>query len=201
MIVSEPDSGAPQMRGDGDETQPRRLGIGQKLLLVGSIVLMVLGLGLGVAAKMRGPAEPASERVPVAGDAAGELAPMQLGAGGGDAGGGSTGGETPPHALDAWSPTVFRLGFSFFVGFAIAYAVRTFLKISITAIGMMLLLIFGLQYAGVDIDVDWSGVAGQFDSVTGWLREQTSSFTKFVQGALPSSAMAGLGLFTGFRKK
>ena len=91
------------------------------------------------------------------------------------------------------------MGFSFFVGFSIAYALKTFVKISIIAIGMMLLALFGLQYAGV-ITVDWSAMEGHYDSIVAWLGTQTDTFRTFVTGYLPSSAMAGLGLVAGFKK-
>jgi uncharacterized membrane protein (Fun14 family) len=51
------------------------------------------------------------------------------------------------------------------------------------------------------ITVDWSAMAGHYDSVLGWLREQTGTFTQFVQGSLPSAGMAAFGLVVGFRKR
>ena len=102
--------------------------------------------------------------------------------------------------IKEWSPVIFTLGFSFFVGFAIGAAVRAFLKMAIIVIGVMLLLLFGLQYAGV-IAVDWSVMEGHYDRIVEWLKNETSGFKAFIQGALPSSAMAATGLFFGFRKK
>ncbi|MHC5005597.1 MAG: FUN14 domain-containing protein, partial [Planctomycetota bacterium] len=108
--------------------------------------------------------------------------------------------DTGPGGLDAWSPTIFKLGFSFFIGFCIGFAVRTFLKISVVAIGIIALAAFGLQYAGI-IDVNWDAVSGHYDSVLDWLKDQTSSFTGFVQGHLPSAGLAAFGLVAGFRKR
>ena len=94
----------------------------------------------------------------------------------------------------------FRLGFSFFAGFCIAYALRAFLKLTLLAIGLVLLLLLGLQYAGV-IEVDFSAMGEHYDTAVGWLRTQVTSFHQFVTGYLPSSATAGLGLFAGFRRR
>ena len=108
--------------------------------------------------------------------------------------------DASSNALDDWSPVIFRLGFSFFVGFCIAYAVRTFLKISIIGIGILLLALFGLQYADV-INVDWEKMGGHFDTFTGWLGAQTASFKDFVTGYLPSAASGTAGLVFGFKKR
>ena len=95
----------------------------------------------------------------------------------------------------AWSPAMFRVGFSFFVGFVIAYALRSFLKMALVAAGFMALLLFGLQYAGL-IEVHWNAMERQYDAGSGWLHEQTRSFAAFIQGALPSGgASAGLARF------
>jgi uncharacterized membrane protein (Fun14 family) len=107
---------------------------------------------------------------------------------------------TTADGLRDWSPTIFRLGFSFFVGFAIGYAVRTFVKVSVLAIGAMLLLLFGLQYAGI-IEVRWTVMEGHYDSIVAWLQGQTASFGDFITGYLPSTASAAFGLVVGFRKR
>jgi len=121
---------------------------------------------------------------------------------------GANGDSTPlepdqpadPFALDDFSPALFRLGFSFFVGFAIAYALRSFLKITLIAIGLMLLGLFGLQYVGV-VSVDWTAMQSHYETAMQWLQQQTADFTKFVQGYLPSAASAAGGFFVGFRRR
>lgn len=118
--------------------------------------------------------------------------------------GGTTGGtgvaEAEPSTLDVFSPAVFRLGFSFFAAFAMAYALRQFVKVTLVVVGAVLIGLFALQYAGV-ISVDWSFVEGKFDSVAAFVKEQTATFTKFVSGYLPSATSAAAGAFVGFRKK
>lgn len=124
----------------------------------------------------------------------------------GGTGTGSGSGESPANqseiqtALDTWSPAIFRLGFSFFAAFAMAYALRQFLKITLVIVGAALIGLFALQYLKV-ITVDWSLVEGKFDSVAAFLKSQTESFTKFVSGYLPSATSAAAGAFVGFKRK
>lgn len=104
----------------------------------------------------------------------------------------------PP--ADPWSPAIFRMGFGFFVGFAMAYAFRAFAKFAVVSLGVFFLLLFGLQYAGL-IEVQWGAMADRYDGLKSWLGAQFEGFTAFVTGALPSAgaALAGLGL--GFLRK
>ncbi len=102
-------------------------------------------------------------------------------------------------ALDRWSPTLFRMGFGFFVGFAIAFALRSFVKISLVAIGLGLLLLLFLQWQGL-IDVDWEQAGEHWDTFTAWASEQTRSFTAFVSGYFPSAAASLGGFVVGFRR-
>jgi len=187
-----------------EESPPerRRLGVWQKVLVAGSIALMVLGLGLQIyawttadgAADAPAPAEGGGTAPALV---AGGFAPIEVE---GDETRPPDGEATERDGLDAWSPVVFRMGFSFFVGFCIAYALRTFVKVSIIAIGMMLLVLFGLQYAGI-VEVNWLVMEDRYDTLVAWLQSETSSFTGFVTGYLPSAALATFGLVVGFRKR
>lgn len=175
----------------GDEAPRRGLAGWQKLLAIVSLVVTVGGLGLMGTAALRGDATP-----PATVDA--PRAPgLALGAVEG----------TPVAAaaedrtfLDEWSPTIFKLGFSFFAAFCVAYALRSFVKIALVSIGLLLIALFALQYFDL-IEVDWNEWSSRYESVAGWLRAQTGSFRTFIQGALPSSASAGLGFIAGFRRR
>ncbi len=111
-------------------------------------------------------------------------------------------GEPPPEdsLLDDLSPAVFRFGFSFVVGFAIAYAARTFLRISLVAAGVFLLLLLGLEYAGI-ISVNWDTMQDHYRSLLASTRESLESFRTFITGRLPSAGAALAGLVVGFRKR
>jgi uncharacterized membrane protein (Fun14 family) len=102
--------------------------------------------------------------------------------------------------IDSASGAVFRLGFGFFAGFAIGYAVRAFVKVSMIVIGVGLLALFGLQYAGL-ITVDWARVSGGFESFGSWATAQTKDFANFITGYLPSASAGLAGAFVGFRRK
>ena len=125
-----------------------RLSTLQRLAAIASVVVMVSAIGLQVVASPTTPDRPAPTSSPTRAPT-----PEGLVQGFGAA-------ETPParttedtdttedHPLDQWSPAIFRMGFSFCVGFAIAFALRTFVRLSLIAIGVFFLALFGLQYAG-----------------------------------------------------
>jgi uncharacterized membrane protein (Fun14 family) len=194
---------------DATERAPRRIPMWKKALLVASVILMVAGLGLKGYAMIRGDDVTTGMKAPskVNSDDTTALNP--------DLAPGFAGGEPvldlpgtspspsstteDPSGLDAFSPAMFRMGFGFFVGFCIAFAMRTFMKISLLGIGLMLLALVGLQYAGV-IDVNWGAMESHYDRFAGWIGGQTDSFQKFVTGYLPSSAAGVFGMVLGFRR-
>ncbi|MBT8486809.1 MAG: hypothetical protein HKO59_03265 [Phycisphaerales bacterium] len=191
------------------EPSPGR-GIGwlRGFLLVASIAMMACGLGLPLLSAGDEPTPATAETPAAPGDETTGSPDVALPFGdpavGGDAdGGGDADARAEPAASVSippdWAPVIFRLGFSFFVGFAIAFAARRFLRLAIMVAGFALMLLFGLQYAQI-IDVNWAIMETHYDSLTGWLGHQTSSFTRFISGYLPSSAMAVVGLATGFKK-
>lgn len=104
-----------------------------------------------------------------------------------------------PTGMERWSPALMTGGMSFLVGFSIGYALRAFLKVSAVVVGLVLLAIFGLSYAGV-VHVDWASIQSWFDTALASVKDQTAGFQTFVQGSLPSAGLAAAGLFTGVRK-
>jgi uncharacterized membrane protein (Fun14 family) len=119
-----------------------------------------------------------------------------------DSTGAGTGAEgTEAGGVTSYSPFFVKGGLSFFAGFAIGFALRAFFKISLLVIGLILLAIFGLSYAGVDvIHIDWTKLDAYFDQFAAAVKEQASGFKTFVTGSLPSAALATLGLLTGFKR-
>lgn len=105
-----------------------------------------------------------------------------------------------PASGSSSAPLAFRMGFSFFMGFAVAFALRSVVKVAITVIGFAFLAAFGLHYSGL-IDVSWDAVAGQFDSMQDWLLGQVESVRAFAKGVLPSATATTVGLFAGWRRK
>ena len=102
--------------------------------------------------------------------------------------------------LDDWSGPMMHLGFSFVAGFSLGYALAFFLKATALVAGVFLLMLFGLQYVGV-VDVNWLDIQGYYDSLFAWVQPHAGSFQDFIASNLPSSGMAALGIFTGFKKK
>ena len=102
-------------------------------------------------------------------------------------------------AASDWSPALMKGGLSFIVGFCIGYALRTFFRIGAVMMGLVLLAVFGLSYAGV-VQVDWTAINGFFDRAVAGIKDQVGSVQTFVAGSLPSAGLAGAGLFTGFKK-
>jgi uncharacterized membrane protein (Fun14 family) len=197
--IDAPDGGSPARARRG-----RPLARWQKLLLAASAAIAVLGLGLMVAGWITGdePPQPVARdgalpADPSAPPPAGFLPSQQPTTHTDRPAAAQT--ATGDDALDAWSPAVFRAGFGFFVGFAIAYAMRAFVKVSLVVAGLMLLALFGLQYAGI-IDVNWTAMEQHYDAIAAWLGQQTESFMRFVTGYIPSSAAALGGLIVGFRR-
>ena len=99
-----------------------------------------------------------------------------------------------------WVALAAYMGFSFFVGFAIGFAVKTFLKIMFFVVGTMLLVLFVLQYNGM-IHVNWASFEGSYNALITWISPHLGGLKNFITANLSSAAMAGLGLFWGLRRR
>ncbi len=109
--------------------------------------------------------------------------------------------DTAPVDADTpWTPALLRGGLSFLVGFSLAYAVRTFMKIAIFFLGVWAASLFLLASLGW-IEVHWDLIDTAFASWSSTISAQFESARTFITGSLPSAGMAGLGLVTGFRRK
>ena len=75
------------------------------------------------------------------------------------------------------------------------FALKVAFKVAIVVAGLMLLGVFGLQYAGL-VDVNWSGVEAHYDTWADWLGVRGAAFLDFVGANLSSGAsfLAGLAL-------
>jgi uncharacterized membrane protein (Fun14 family) len=109
------------------------------------------------------------------------------------------GSDLPPDQLAQWSPAILKGGMSLLVGFCVGYALRTFAKVSAIVAGLVFVAIFALSYAGM-LDVKWDVMDKVFRSVVASLQTELTNFKTFMTGSLPSAGMAGVGLFTGFKK-
>ena len=91
-----------------------------------------------------------------------------------------------------------RLGFSFIVGLAAGFALKVAFKIALLVIGVVLVGVFALQYAGV-AEVDWSSVELQYNSGADWLGTQGGALLDFMGRNLPSAASFLAGLAVGLK--
>jgi uncharacterized membrane protein (Fun14 family) len=108
----------------------------------------------------------------------------------------------PQQAIETgnWVALAAYMGFSFFVGFSIGYAFRTFLKFVFFMSGAVFILLFLLQYNGM-IDINWAIFETAYDNLIAWISPHLGGLKSFITANLSSAAMAGLGLFLGFRRK
>lgn len=107
-------------------------------------------------------------------------------------------GAAEASGLGAWSPFLVKGGFSFVVGFCLGYALRAFFKISAIALGVIFLALFALQHFEI-VTIDWSAFEKVYDDGVARLSGEFESLKATMNGSLPSAALAGLGLFTGFK--
>ncbi|MDM8545548.1 FUN14 domain-containing protein [Candidatus Venteria ishoeyi] len=112
---------------------------------------------------------------------------------------GTTSKSSTQPELNDWSVFMMKLGFSFFIGFSMGYALAGFAKLTFFITGVLALVLFGLQYVGL-IQVNWSGMEGIYNDFIAWLQPQIGSFKDFVTSNLSSSGMAAAGLVVGFKK-
>jgi len=99
-----------------------------------------------------------------------------------------------------WFALFMYMGFSFFVGFVIGFATRTFLKIFFFLSGTVFIILFLLEYNSL-IDVKWEAFENIYNSLIAWVSPHLGGLKNFITANLSSAAMAGLGLFWGLRKK
>lgn len=109
-------------------------------------------------------------------------------------------GDVAAEEDDVLAPAALQGGFSFFAAFAVGYALRAFLKLSLIYIGLVFLTMSVLAWIGW-IEIRWNVPEEQFASLTETVKSQFESFRAFISGSLPSAGMAGLGLFAGLKKR
>jgi uncharacterized membrane protein (Fun14 family) len=112
---------------------------------------------------------------------------------------GPAAGSAEAHALE-WSPTAFRVGFSFFVAFAMAFSLRTFFKFALVALGFFFLATFGLQHTGM-VEVNWTVMEERYTQVAGAVERGASEGARDLAFYLPSAAAALVGLAAGLVRR
>lgn len=109
-------------------------------------------------------------------------------------------GETQETGGTVWSPAFLKMGFGFFVGFAIGFTLRTFLKLALFACGLMFLAMFWMSSAEL-ITVEWERIGALFG---GWFErvgEEITGLQSMITGSLPATGLGAFGLYAGLRKR
>lgn len=119
--------------------------------------------------------------------------------------GGDTKSEpAPAPAGDIGSRDVSKIfvkgGFGLFMGFAIGFALRAFIRLAAVIVGFYFLTLTVLAYLGW-IEIHWQVIETQVNGLLGNLGAQFESFKAFLTGAIPSSGAAATGLAVGLKKK
>jgi len=99
-----------------------------------------------------------------------------------------------------WVALAAYMGFSFFVGFAIGFATRTFMKIFFFGAGTLFIALFLLQYNNI-INVNWGSFEVAYNGMIAWVSPHLGGLKNFMTANLSSAALAGMGLFWGMRRK
>lgn len=108
---------------------------------------------------------------------------------------------TPPVTPenDLFSSGFFlKLGFSFMVGLAVGYALKVAFKIALAIGGLLLVVLFALQYSGI-VEVNWSGMESNYDGLVDWLVAYAGALKDFMADNLSSAASFTAGLLLGLR--
>ncbi len=98
------------------------------------------------------------------------------------------------------SPFMVKGGFGLFIGFAIGFAMRAFLRLAIVITGFYLLVLTMMAYAGW-IEIHWNLMENQFTRLLSSLGTQFESFKSFLTGAIPASGLTAAGFVVGLRRK
>lgn len=93
---------------------------------------------------------------------------------------------------------LFRLGFSFIVGLAVGYALKVAFKVALVVGGLLLVLLFSLQYSSI-VEVNWAGMESNYDGLVGWLAAYSTALKDFMAENLSSAASFTAGLLLGLR--
>ena len=86
------------------------------------------------------------------------------------------------------------------MAFLVGFALQVFARLFALFLGLFCLGVLGLSSLGW-ITIEWQIAQQQFLTLPTVLSQQFSGLQTFLQGALPSLGMVGLGLFAGLKKK
>lgn len=102
--------------------------------------------------------------------------------------------------IDESAPATFRLGFSFVVGFFLAWMLRRFIKMVLLIGGGIATLLIVLKSTGV-VNLNFDAVQSEVDQGLKLAQENASRFKGFILGYVPSGVSAAAGMLFGARRR
>src|SRR5437667_797163 len=97
------------------------------------------------------------------------------------------------------SPWAMRMGLSLLIGFLLGFALRVFVRITVTLLLLGIGLMMLLSYFHV-VNVDFSAEKTKYENTIHWAQDQAGRLKDAALSHLPSSGGGALGAFAGFRR-
>ncbi|MCD6339581.1 MAG: hypothetical protein J7M29_09420 [Verrucomicrobia bacterium] len=108
--------------------------------------------------------------------------------------------KEPARTDPALAPFFVKGGFGMLIGFAIGYAIRLFMRLTLFVVGVYFLILTMMAYAGW-VEIHWAEMFADFRSLFGGLSQQFASFRHFLNGSIPSAGLTALGFYIGARRR
>lgn len=170
-----------------DELRRRRPSVWRSKSLRLMTLVMLVGLGLWVYAMATAPAgaAPSGGATPAATLTTGGMAI-----------------ETPreKRLIDQGAPATFRLGFSFVVGFFVAWMMRKFIRTLLLTAGAVATVLIVLKATGL-LGTEIESIQGEVDRGLELAQREASRAKEFILGYVPSGVSAAAGMLMGARRR
>lgn len=95
---------------------------------------------------------------------------------------------------------IFSVGFSYFVGYVVAFALRTVMFTVICVCIFMTIVMLGLRYLGI-AEINWNPSSQSSEEVASSLGVRSGWMKAYVNGVLPSAVAVCVGLYAGWRRR
>src|SRR4051812_39369262 len=105
-----------------------------------------------------------------------------------------------PTLRERLSPWATRFGASMLGGFLIGFALRVFIRITVSLIALGAMIMMALSYFNV-MNVDLTAAETKYDSGIHWAEDQAYKLKDAAMSHLPSTGGSAFGAFAGFRRK
>jgi uncharacterized membrane protein (Fun14 family) len=128
------------------------------------------------------------------------LTGLAAGGSSGASGPGPGGGASEGRLSDQAGTILTQSGLAFFAAFCVGAALRFAARVLIVAIGLLLLAAIGLSMAGLIRPLEWAALEAPIRTLVETLQVTVGKIEGALSHALPSGAMASIGLVSGLKK-